>query len=253
MKGNYYSAILFYGIHFYFITLFEVLFYIYYILPYEQQIIIGLFDLNLDDQLFITKYNITFQPTEFYQSQHCKKDIQQIIQANRPLFFYCYYYIVFIHVCLLLLFCYDIYIVYLKSENKKIVIANTFPLIIIPPDVTLPVVTLPDVTHNVMSVVRGGSSNSSFSSIELNDNENMEIEEWNIENFIPPSNELTNKNNVKCLNYYWNHSKFIAEIIRSFYFILFVGMFEYLFFTQIVNQFKIFDLESILCHLLNNY
>ena len=109
-KNNnaYYASLLFYAIHFYFITLFEVLFYLYYILPYEQQLLFGLFEFD-SDQL-ATKYNITVTASDLYDTEHCRDDTQRIRRANMPLYVYCYYYIAFINICLLGLFCYDVWL-----------------------------------------------------------------------------------------------------------------------------------------------
>ena len=250
---SHYSTILFYGIHFYFITLFEVLFYLYYILPYEQQLMVGLFDFNSNkDQSFLDKYNITVDASDWYETANCKQDANRLDDANRPLFSYCFYYIGFIHLGMMSLFCYDMYIIRLKLQSNVINIKNA------------------EIT--TIGLVPKTFSFSSVETLENGEN-NLDDDDAAIflemgpmsngrpnENINKNTNELTkveintNTNEKKTHNYlfyYWNHSKFIAEIIRSIYFILFIGAFEYLFFTQIVNQFKIFDLKLILCHLLD--
>ena len=228
---SYYSAILFYGIHFYFISFFEVIFYIYYILPYEQQLMAGLFNFNLNkSNSFIDKYNITIHASNLYDSEHCQKDANRIHEANNHLYLYCFYYIGFIHVCLISLLFYDIY------RTFKLELSAT------------PIILLKKQTMQVNNKLV--KNKFSFSSVDIEENviepQNLKIEEKaNAEETIN-----RNKQEICTFFYYWNHSKFIAEFIRSIYFILFIGVFEYLFFTLIVNQFKIFDLKMVICNLL---
>ena len=119
-----YSTILFYGIHFYFITLFEVLFYIYYILPYEQSLLLRLFDFPSIGKLANSNYNITVVATELYETENCRDDTNRIFDANLPLYSYCFYYIGFIHFCLLFLFFYDINAENTHSTEKNLLIVH---------------------------------------------------------------------------------------------------------------------------------
>ena len=50
--------------------------------------------------------------------------------------------------------------------------------------------------------------------------------------------------------YYWNKSVLVIAMCNTVKFILFIGMFEYLFFVFIINKFKIVNSELLLCKLL---
>jgi hypothetical protein len=58
-----------------------------------------------------------------------------------------------------------------------------------------------------------------------------------------------NTNNSFCI-YYWNKSVLVIAISNMLKFILFIGVFEYLFFAFIINKFKIVNSELLLCKLL---
>jgi uncharacterized membrane protein len=53
--------------------------------------------------------------------------------------------------------------------------------------------------------------------------------------------------NPTFIKYYWHSSGFLAELIKTIEFIVLVGIFEYLFFADIVNKFKIANSKTILC------
>jgi len=61
--------------------------------------------------------------------------------------------------------------------------------------------------------------------------------------------------NVTCIEnktfiiYYWNNSGFCSELIKTIEFIIFVGIFEYIFFVYIVNKFKIANSKTIFCNI----
>ena len=49
--------------------------------------------------------------------------------------------------------------------------------------------------------------------------------------------------------YYYKKSELIKEIFKLTQFIILVGIFEYLFFTTIVNKYKIANIDTILCNI----
>ena len=55
--------------------------------------------------------------------------------------------------------------------------------------------------------------------------------------------------NSYCI-YYWNKSVLVIAMCNTLKFILFIGVFEYLFFVFIINKFKIVNSELLLCKLL---
>ncbi len=225
-----YASLLFYAIHLYFITLFEVLFYLYYILPYEQQLLFGLFDFH-SNQL-TAKYNITITASDLYDTEKCRDDAGRIRRANTPLYSYCYYYIGVITICVISLFCYDVYLHVVKNKNIKTTTTTQ----------AIPVTT---VTTNGLT-----KNTFSFSSVDIQDVAELGVKKTeDIDNTKEPSIKEPEKQEETSSNY-WKESLFVAEFIRSLYFICFIGVFEYIFFTQIVDNFKVFDLKIILCNLL---
>ena len=71
---------------------------------------------------------------------------------------------------------------------------------------------------------------------------------------IPKNNNENKNNNINIENqtfiiYYWNNSGFISELIKTIEFIIFVGIFEYIFFVYIVNKFKIANSKTIFCNI----
>jgi hypothetical protein len=228
-NNNKYASLLFYAIHLYFITLFEVLFYLYYILPYEQQLLFGLFEFH-SDQL-TAKYNITITASDLYDTEHCRDDTDRIRRANTPLYLYCYYYIGVVSVCFVGLFCYDVSLHLMKNADANLVSTKI-------KTITTP--TTNGLTKNTFS----------FSSVDMQEvelgtmGENKTAKDIKTEKSVDPPSASEKQSN------YWKESMFIAEFIRSLYFICFIGVFEYLFFTQIVDNFKVFDLKMILCNLL---
>ena len=74
-------------IHLYFLTIFEVFFYIYYIMPYEKSIFKHLFD---DDMSLISQLNVT----SYISSKDCSKYQHKLDKQNANLWNNCFIYIV---------------------------------------------------------------------------------------------------------------------------------------------------------------
>jgi hypothetical protein len=95
--------------------------------------------------------------------------------------------------------------------------------------------------QNLKDYKKNDDKESSISMIEIpkNNNENK--------------NNNTNNNpiieNQTFIMYYWNNSGFTSELIKTFEFIIFVGIFEYIFFVYIVNKFKIANSKTIFCNI----
>jgi len=239
-----YSNILFYTIHFYFITSFEVFFYLYYIFPYEQNLLVELFKFN-QNQLML-KYNITItdqSSTDLYKTENCRDDARRIDDANAPLFQYCLYYMIAINACLIFLFFYDAYRVYNKHRATEPGQTSAMP--------------------SPKNVITNGLTKNTFSFSSV-DQEPSSVElvkvETNLVKVETESNETkdieanidadTVADTDSAMTIFKRESLFIPEFVRSVYFICFIGVFEYLFFTQIVDNIKVFDLKMILCNLL---
>ena len=249
--NNVYASLLFYAIHFYFITLFEVLFYLYYILPYEQQLLFGLFE--FDSNQLTTKYNITVTASDLYDTEHCRNDTQRIQRANTPLYIYCYYYIAFINICLLGMFCYDVWLNFYVSKNTNTG-ENTGKTKI----KTIKAATLTTPTANGLTKNTFSFSSVDAQEVELGSMNESNQEDGNEENTVAVKEntvavkeelQINSSSSSSSSPSYWKDSLFVAEFVRSIYFICFIGVFEYLFFTQIVDHFKVFDLKMVLCNL----
>jgi hypothetical protein len=100
------------------------------------------------------------------------------------------------------------------------------------------------------------SSIISFGSFQnLGDYKKNDDKESSISMIEIPKNNNENKNNNPIIEnqtfiiYYWNNSGFISELIKTIEFIIFVGIFEYIFFVYIVNKFKIANSKTIFCNI----
>lgn len=109
-------------IHITLITEFEVLFYIYYIVPYERDSIYKMF--NPDTNIDIQSYNIS-------KPAFCNDEYQRITEYNDKLVAICYYYIGGINALLLGAFIYDVY---------KVLYTSSLPRVLSSPKSWLPVV-----------------------------------------------------------------------------------------------------------------
>ena len=96
------KLIFYHFLHLYFLTEFEIIFYIYYIMPYEKQLIFKLFDTN-DLEQILPSYNKTII-NSYYNKNKCNTYQNRLDTYNSKLFNYCIIYIIIINVLLVLLF-----------------------------------------------------------------------------------------------------------------------------------------------------
>jgi hypothetical protein len=207
-------------IHLTVITEFEILFYIYYIVPFERKNIYEMFDNEFNNYNY--NYNVTYNG---YNSL-CIKDEERMEEYNNKLYLICYYYIGCVNFLLVVAFLYDLrknYYLYYGSRDE------------VPR-----VLSSPKYLSNAFSLemVPQESSISEF----------IDVEE------IFRQAEDKDKNGDKHKGFaifYWNNSRFIAKICETIQLIILLGVFEYLFFTYLFNKFKIISAKLILCKLLN--
>lgn len=239
-------------IHLYFFTEFEIFFYIYYILPYEKELVYNMFDINkllakFDDDVVITLINNISNTNLFLNDKHCDSEQERIDNSNNKLWTYCFIYIISINSILCLLFVYDLilnYRLYNETKEHKIIKQNN------------------DKKFDSKSILTAfGSGNNldlnykktdNISSFEI-DMIDLEIN-TNVGDVVISTSPLNNMvkgitNNSFCI-YYWNKSVLVIAISNTLKFILFIGVFEYLFFVFIINKFKIVNSELLLCKLL---
>lgn len=100
-------------IHLTVITEFEVLFYIYYIVPYERASINKMFD-----------YTLPYQVNATILAPLCSKELERLDSYNDKLIAICYYYVGAINALLLGAFIYDVYKVFYKTDSIPRVLSS---------------------------------------------------------------------------------------------------------------------------------
>jgi len=100
-------------IHLTVITEFEVLFYIYYIVPYERASINKMFD-----------YKLPYQVNATILAPLCSGERQWLDSYNDKLIAICYYYVGAINALLLGAFIYDVYKVFYKADSIPRVLSS---------------------------------------------------------------------------------------------------------------------------------
>lgn len=232
-------------IHLYFFTIFEVLFYIYYILPYEKSIFKHIFD---DDISSIPKINIsTSPPNPYFSINKCNIYQNNLDNDNKYIYDYCFIYIYSITFIFIIIFFRDIrknYINY-NSVYTSITTQQTQT------QTQTPKPNLPSPKYDSKSSIISFGSFQNLKDYKKNDDKEssismIEIPKNNNEN---KNNNNTNIENQTFTIYYWNNSGFISELIKTIEFIIFVGIFEYIFFVYIVNKFKIANSKTIFCNI----
>lgn len=209
-------------IHLYFLTIFEVIFYIYYIMPYEKSIFKHLFDNDLD---MIPKLN---NITTYIEVNNCDKYERKLNKDNDELWNNCFLYIIIMSSLFFIMMVRDIW----KNYTNYIIITIT---------------TVPRYDSKSAIVSFGSFQN-------LGDYKKNDDNESSVEMVTSPKNTtLTDTNGVienhTFIKYYWYNSGFLAEFIKTIEFIILVGIFEYLFFAYIVNKYKIANSKTILCNI----
>jgi hypothetical protein len=211
-------------IHLYFLTVFEVIFYIYYIMPYEKSIFNHLFD---DEISNLSKLNIT----NYISDSECSKYQNKLDIENKYLWDYCFIYIASSSALFLIVFLRDIWKNY-----------NSYKLITTTSDPSSP-------RYDSKSAIVSFGSFQNLNNYKKNDDTATEM-------VSIPKLEVNDNNssfvtdiieNPTFTKYYWYNSGFLSELIKTMQFIVLVGIFEYLFFAYIVNKFKIANSKTILC------
>jgi hypothetical protein len=206
-------------IHLYFLTIFEVIFYIYYIMPYEKSIFKHLFD---DDISLISQLNIT----NYIAANDCDKYERKLNKDNDELWDNCFLYIIISSSLFFIMMVRDIW----KNYTSYIIITIT---------------TVPRYDSKSAIVSFGSFQN-------LGDYKKNDDNESSVEMVTSPKNTTASENvieNPTFIKYYWYNSGFLAELIKTVEFIILVGVFEYLFFAYIVNKYKIANSKTILCNI----
>ena len=206
-------------IHLYFLTEFEVFFYIFYIMPYEKKMILKLFDFN--EVNTVSTYNISYN-----DNGSCLHDQHRLDEDNQKLWQMCLYYIIAINVIMFLVFCNDLVQTYTQfNESTKAKQYNS--------------------TSSLMSF--GSANNLSLSDYKKNDDTGIELRPFSPVRVTPSQEE---PKEIHFFLYYLKKSIFVAEFCKTVQFIILVSIFEYIFFVTIVNKYKIINTKIIVCKLL---
>ena len=198
-------------IHLYFLTEFEILFYIFYIMPYEKELILDLVK-PPDD---ITYYNVSINQNECDKYQH------RLDKSNHRLWKMCVYYLITINAILFLLFCRDMLQKYMELSNQ--VLSPKF---------------------NAASSLMAFGSGNNLCEHKKNDDTGIELQPLSKDVVEETPRETW------FVVYYWKKSAFIADFCKTVQFILLVAIFEYLFFKMVVNKYKILDRKTLLCNVV---
>ena len=217
-------------------------------MPYEKKIIFDLFN-DLDIKSILPEYNQTYinQHTYLiYNKKQCVNYQDALDNSNAKLFDNCLGYIIIINVLLLLLFVFDIY-----QNYNCFCLSNVSPKNI---------KYTPTYNSN-SSLIAFKSSQNIQNDYKKNDNKDFELVNISIPNEKSiiksngqPNGQSNEKSNMKpneyFIVYYYKNSQIVKEIFKLVQFIILVGIFEYLFFTTIVNKYKIANIHTILCNIV---
>ena len=213
-------------IHLYFFTEFEIMFYIYYILPYEKQLVYNLFSRdsildslgNKEDDMVITLLDT--MKTHNYDDQ-CDLEEERIDANHDKLWSYCLIYMISMNILL--------FLASLSSLSSLSSIAS---------------LSSPVFCNQATKYKKNDFEHDIEIDIEM-----VDLEKGTV------TNSITNnvKNNVTynsfCV-YYWRKSDFVAASWKTTQFMILIGIFEYLFFIAIVNKYKVISAKLLLCKLI---
>lgn len=208
-------------IHLYFLTEFEIIFYIFYVMPYEKTV----FKRIVKDMVKDVKNLIdddTFS-IAFPTNSNCALYQTELDDANAKLWKYCVIYLGTINAVLLAVFIHDVW------KHSVLYNGGTSAIRISP-------------KHSSKSNLVAFGSNPNFVELtnkktDVQDASNCSAIEVATQDDIPVSFYL----------YYWRNSGFVSEFIKTTEFIVLVAIFEYFFFISIVNKFKIANSHTLMC------
>ena len=253
------KLIFYHFLHLYFLTEFEVIFYIYYIMPYEKLLIYNLFDSN-DLSDILPSYNKTlfdlyFKTPNKYDKDKCNEYENRLDDNNNKLFDYCIYYLIVINILLFLLFIKDLYQNY--CTYCEVYVSSPSNVSISNPSSSLVNGVSPKnqkIQSNPSSSLMAfrSSQNIAFDYKKNDDNIEFQVINTHDKKDIIDASIVSSKNNDYFIIYYYKNSELIKEIIKLLQFIILVGIFEYIFFIFIINKYKIANINTIICKIIND-
>ena len=239
---NTYKMTIHYYNHFYILTFFEVIFYKYYIFPYENQLILNLIGAKVDE--IVAKEGGYDKIKNQYPDVHdfivkllfnCGEGANNA--ENVALFQICDVYLFVSSFLFFALFVVDGTITYYQyvhiksNDNTDIQKQNDHP------------------NHNI--------SNMEMNMIVYNTTtieQDMNIVPFEIisrnDSIEKQKHTTLTQQYIAILRYYGKNSVFLSELVKTLNFIILIGIFEYAFFAFIVCKLKPVDLNYILCTIM---
>lgn len=215
-------------IHLYFLTEFEIIFYIFYVMPYEKSVFKHVIKDMVKDVKHWVNDDVLFSIDPSFTSK-CAAYQTELDDANARLWNYCVIYLGVINAILAVVFIHDVW------KNYRIYAVGT-------------AVTITSPRHNSKSNLVAFGSNHNFTEIpktlEMSTKKNDDVV-----GLKSSSIEVATKddNSIPFHVYYWRNSGFVAEFIKTTKFIVLIGLFEYFFFVSIVDKFKIANSQTLMC------
>jgi hypothetical protein len=203
-------------LHIYFFTEFEIFFYFYYILPYEKQTVYDMFTKN--KLLQYDDEEIFIHSNISSIENQCAAEDERINANHDELWSYCCAYVIFINTTLFLVFVRD----FIQCYRGFSLLPRT------------------DSTRVLTSIESNHKKTDS----------DFEFEMVDLEAAPTPTTVVVV---VPFKLYYWENSEFVAATCKIIQFIVLIGVFEYLFFSFIINKYKIVSGKMVLCKLLKKY
>ena len=206
-------------VHLYFLIIFEIFFYLYYIMPYEKALIYNLFDIS-DYTDIKNKSDLIY----YIEDQlNCRKSQKRIDDFNDKLWVQCMAFVGILNAILFVIFMRDIVLV-----RKQYQLAFMSP-------------------HN---------SRTTLVESDYKKNDDVDIEMGPEGPFGPERQDVTTEarpglGHETFILYYWKNSKFVKNTGKTVRFIILVGIFEYAFFTLIINKYKIVNTTTLLCKMVH--
>jgi hypothetical protein len=202
-------------VHLYFLIVFEIFFYLYYIMPYEKALIYNLFDIS--DYTNIKNKSVLIYYIE--DQLNCRKSQKRIDDFNDKLWVQCMAFVGILNAILFVIFMRDIVLV-----RKQYRTAFMSP-------------------HN---------SRTTLVEADYKKNDDVDIEMGPLEvEGIEETEVGPNIRQESFILYYWKNSKFVKNTGKTVRFIILVGIFEYAFFTLIINKYKIVNTTTLLCKMVH--
>ena len=206
-------------VHLYFLIIFEIIFYLYYIMPYEKKLIYGLFDVSKYTNIVNTSLIKDYAENKL----NCDQSQQRLDKYNKTLWVQCMWFIGALNAVLIVIFARDVW----RMKQQYAALQGTMS------------------KNNSRTLLVE-------SDYKKNDDSGMEMLPMPKATNTIKTKDLTDiiSNNESFAVYYWKNSKFIKNMKKTIQFIILVGVFEYAFFNLIVNKYKIVNTTTLMCKLI---